>query len=492
MLKTMDLNMSMDNKTFKETMKALKTELSALQLKIKDYKIPVIIVFEGWSLSGKGTQISRILDPLDPRYFNVYTMQRLQEDAVLRPYIWSFFTKTPEKGRIALIDRSWLRGLLPGGGGFNLSPREKKSLLQDINAFEEQLINDGHVIIKIFLHTSKAEQKKRLMETSNNPSLKWRVTKGDWEQNGNFEKHQKIYEDLLFSNEPKGSKWELVAATDKNYATVKVYKIIINKIYDEISRRENLMNQPPEAPKSWPQRVFALNSIDLSRDIDDFEYKRKIEKYHNEMHKICFDMYQKRKAAVIVFEGWDAAGKGGAIKRLTQALDPRGYEVIPVPAPTQEELNHHYLWRFWRKMPKDGHIAIFDRSWYGRVLVERVEGLCTEAEWQRAYKEINDMELAIANHGAVVMKFWLHIDKEEQLARFTRRQENPLKQYKITDEDWRNRDKWDLYENAVNDMINLTDKVHAPWHIVESNSKKYARVKVLEQVVNTLSRYLYE
>jgi polyphosphate kinase 2 (PPK2 family) len=208
------------------------------------------------------------------------------------------------------------------------------------------------------------------------------------------------------------------------------------------------------------------------------------------MSELGFKLYTKRRSVVMVYEGWDAAGKGGNIKRMTQELDPRGYEVVPVPAPTQDELNHHYLWRFWKKMPKDGHCAIFDRSWYGRVMVERIEGFCTAEEWQRAYKEINDMEKHMVNHGVILFKFWIHIDKEEQLKRFQLRQADPLKQYKITDEDWRNREKWDQYEKAVDEMLWRTNTEYAKWRVIESNDKKYARIKTLEYVVNELERQL--
>jgi len=492
MLSTVDLSLTLDKKSYAENMKSLKNELRGLQQEVKTYGIPVIIVFEGWSSSGKGTQMSGVIDSLDPRQFNVHTLNRVQEDAAMRPYLWSFCTKMPGRGRFALLDRSWLMGLMPGGGGFSLNAREKKGLLKDINAFEEHLIDDGNVIIKFFLHIGKAEQKKRFTEIENDPATKWRVTREDWEQNENYEKYKKLYEDLIMSNAPMGSEWEVVASTDRKYALVRVYKIIIEKLRAEIERRKALARLNPAFPGlAQPRRVSVFNSTNLSLAMDDDEYKKKLGCYREKMSKICFDLYQKRTAVIIVFEGWDAAGKGGAIKRLTEALDPRGYEVIPITAPSAEELSHHYLWRFWTKMPKDGHIAIFDRSWYGRVMVERIEGFCTEAEWRRAYKEINDMELSIANHGVIIMKFWLHIDKDEQLARFTSRQENPAKQYKITDEDWRNREKWDAYETAVNDMLNLTDTPNAPWHIIESNNKKYARVKVIERVVETLSRGLY-
>jgi len=233
-----------------------------------------------------------------------------------------------------------------------------------------------------------------------------------------------------------------------------------------------------------------LSEVQPEKEITQAEYKDRLAYYQKKLSYLGYKLYARRKSVVIVYEGWDAAGKGGNIRRLTQRLDPRGYEVVPVAAPSQEELMRHYLWRFWKSMPKDGHFGIFDRSWYGRVMVERVEGFCSEEEWRRAYAEINEMERHMSNHGAIIFKFWLHIDKDEQLRRFRSRETDPLKQYKITEEDWRNREKWDAYENAVDEMINLTGTSCAPWTVVESNNKKYARIKTLRLVVETLEEKL--
>ena len=233
-----------------------------------------------------------------------------------------------------------------------------------------------------------------------------------------------------------------------------------------------------------------LDTIDLDKVLSDEEYDIKLEKLQKKIQKLHGELYRQKIPMVIGFEGWDAGGKGGAIRRLTEKMDSRGYVVFPIQAPSTIEKNHHYLWRFWKNMPKDGHITIFDRTWYGRVMVERIEGFCSEEEWKRAYKEINDMEQSLYNAGAIVIKFWLQIDKGEQKARFEARQADPEKQWKITDEDWRNREKWDAYEMAVNEMIAKTSTQHAPWVIVEGNDKKYARIKVLETVIQAMETRL--
>jgi len=509
MLEKIDLTHTLSKKEYKAEIGGLQTRLAELQRKITDLKIPVIIVFEGWSASGKGTCISKILDPLDPRYFNVYTMDKISEDAAMRPFLWNYWIKTPLQGRITIFDKSWHRAVLPERQIKRpLSPSEAAGFYYDLDAFERQLSEDGTLIIKLFLHISKNEQKSRFGELLKRPDTEWRVDKHDILQNRNYEIHLKQFENMIQQSNFAQSEWNIIEADDTNYATIKIYKILINKIEKEIRRgelrspaeianaenHENVQDSRANTVRPYenyePPQVSILSSIDPDKDISDDEYKEKIKFYQKKISYLGFKLYAKRKPVVIVYEGWDAAGKGGNIRRLTQDIDPRGYEVVPVAAPSQEELAHHYLWRFWKSMPKDGHIAIFDRSWYGRVLVERVEGFCTDIEWQRAYREINDMEMHLHNHGTIIFKFWLHIDKDEQLKRFQTRESNVLKQYKITDEDWRNREKWDLYEKAVDEMLFRTSTGYAPWTVVESNNKKYARIKTLKLVVDTLEKEL--
>jgi len=488
MLEKIDLTHMLSKKEYKTEIDKLEIQLSELQRKIIDLKIPVLIVFEGWSASGKGTCISKILYPLDPRYFNVYTMDKTPEEIAMRPFLWNYWIKTPSKGRITIFDKSWHRSALPERQAQRpLSISETNGFYYDVNTFERQLSDDGTLIIKFFLHISKDQQKKRFDELLKNPDTAWRVDKNDILQNKNYETHLEYFDNMIRQSDFDFSKWNIIEAEDIKYATIKIYKSIINKIEEKICRGDF---QSPAETNYNSSKVSILNSYNPNQEISQDEYKEKLKYYQNKLSYLEHKLYTKRKPVVIVYEGWDAAGKGGNIRRLTQKLDPRGYEVIPVAAPSQEELAHNYLWRFWKTMPKDGHIAIFDRSWYGRVMVERIEGFCSEIEWRRAYKEINDMELHLFNHGTIIFKFWLHIDKEEQLNRFNLRESNPLKQYKITDEDWRNREKWDAYEKAVDDMLEKTGTDYAPWTVVESNNKKYARIKTLKLVVERLEEEL--
>ena len=490
MLTKIDPDKKIDKKNYKSEMVTLKKRLFELQRQVFESGMPVLIVFEGWSSSGKGTLIGKILNPLDPRYFNVYTMGKLSEDETMRPVLYSYFTKLPGNGRITILDKSWHRTILSEGMRLrSLGKSEADSFYSDINAFERQVTDSGVLIIKLFLHISRDEQKQRFKELEKNPGTRWRVNEADWEQNREYTKCLKEFSAMLEMSNFDNSPWSIIESNDKSYSTLKVFKTVIEKIENGLSRRKQLTKQAlPKLPDLGHDFEKILGSVNLDKKVSEAEYKDRINFYQKRISELGFKLYSKRRSVVMVYEGWDAAGKGGNIKRMTEELDPRGYEVVPIAAPTKEELEHHYLQRFWKKYPKDGHISIFDRSWYGRVMVERVEGFCTAEEWSRAYREINEMEKHMHNHGTLIFKFWLQIDQDEQLLRFKGRQDDTLKQYKITDEDWRNRDKWDEYENVVNEMIARTNTEYAPWLIVESNDKKYARIKTLEYVVKKLEK----
>jgi polyphosphate kinase 2 (PPK2 family) len=233
-----------------------------------------------------------------------------------------------------------------------------------------------------------------------------------------------------------------------------------------------------------------LTTVDLSLKLEQEEYDRLLIKYQVALHDLAFQVYLQQRPVVIAFEGWDAAGKGGAIRRVTEKIDPRGFTVYSIAAPKGDDATHHYLWRFWKRLPEAGQIAIFDRSWYGRVLVERIEGFCTEAEWKRAYREINYFERQLVDFGTIPFKFWLHVSKDEQLRRFESRQNDKLRSWKLTEEDWRNREKWDQYEDAVAEMLLKTSTISAPWTVVEGDDKLYARIKILKTLVDRMSKAL--
>jgi polyphosphate kinase 2 (PPK2 family) len=299
---------------------------------------------------------------------------------------------------------------------------------------------------------------------------------------------------MLAKTHSVSAPWTIVESHDRRYSTIKVFKTAIDMIEHKIAEVKQTQKSSRVKKKPTIQLQELSNSIldrcDLSLSLSREEYERALNKYQERIREIEHEIYARRLPVIMAFEGWDAAGKGGSIKRLVRRMDPRGYEVVTTAAPNEIELMHHYLWRFWKNIPKAGHVVIFDRSWYGRILVERVEGFCTEEEWKRAYSEINEMEEQWANFGAAIMKFWIHVSMDEQLKRFELRQKTKQKQWKINEEDWRNREKWDLYKAAADEMLYRTSTSYAPWTIIESNSKLYARIKTMETVIQTLEKHL--
>lgn len=535
MLQQIDLDKKLTKKEEKTYMEAFSPKLGRLQRELRAAGIPVLIVFEGFGAAGKGYQIGRLIEALDPRGFAVHAIGKESEEERMHPFLWRFWQKIPAKGQIAIFDRSWYRKVLLDRFDKKTDERDISSAFEEINSFERELTADGAVIIKLFLCIDKKEQKKRFDRLMQTKATAWRVTKDDLRRNQEFSVYKKMNEEMLEATDTAYASWNIVEAMNRPYASVKIYQLVIaaletalqeakagaeRKALEEAEQTAAEKTQKAsgtaKAAKAADQgaraadgrgsagsaasalwtaseklmRVSSLNKADLSLSLSQSLYKRRLKELQERLEELHGELYRKRIPVVIGFEGWDAGGKGGAIKRLTERLDPRGYRVNPTAAPNAEEKQYHYLWRFWRNMPKDGHIAIFDRTWYGRVMVERIEHFCTKEEWQRAYQEINDMEHELYLHGTVVLKFWMQISKDEQERRFKERMQDPDKRWKITDEDWRNREKWEQYEQAVDEMLLRTSTLQAPWIIVEGNDKYYARVKVLESTVNALEKRL--
>ncbi len=511
MLEKVDLSKKIGKKEFKEELEKKSERLALLQRQCRQAGIPIMIVFEGFGAAGKGTQINRLIQPMDPRGFVVHAGSKVTEEERYRPFLYRYWTKTPAKGRMVIFERSWYRSVLSDRFDGITKEEDVDNAIRDIRSFERQLTDDGTVIIKLFLYISKEEQKKRFAALEKSEETRWRVNKEDWKRNKEYDRYLRMNEEMLERTDDEYAPWTIIEATDKDYATIKIMRVIVAALEAELEKKraadERKAAQKAAAAEKAPEakdpaqtgkskaahyKNRVLSGVDLSKSLDKKEYKEKLEKLQKKIGRLHSELYLLRIPVVLAFEGWDAGGKGGAIKRLTSHLDPRGYAVHPTSSPNDIEKVHHYLWRFWNNMPKAGHIAIFDRTWYGRVMVERIEGFCTEEEWKRAYQEINEMEEHITSFGAIVLKFWLHIDKDEQERRFKERMETPSKQWKITDEDWRNRAKWDEYETCVDEMLIRTSTTYAPWIIVEANSKYYARVKVLETVVDAMEKKIAE
>ncbi len=492
MLEKLDLTKTVSKSEYKEKMMELEPKLGKLQRECRELGIPVMIAFEGYDAAGKGVQIAELIRALDPRGFEVHAVKKETKEERMHPFLWRFWMKMPPKGRIAIYDSSWYRKVLIDRFDKKIRKKEVENAYRSILSFEEQLTADGMVIIKLFLAIDQKEQKKRFAKLLESKETAWRVGKGDLKRNKEFPRYEAMNEEMLARTDTEYAPWNIVEASDRRFAAVKIYTIVERILSEKIEKEKKarrVIAEPEPSEEQGSERGLGetiLSKADLTLSYSKEEYKERLEKLQAKIEKLHGELYRRRIPVVLGFEGWDAGGKGGAIKRLTQRMDPRGYVVHPTASPNDIEKAHHYLWRFWTDMPKAGHITIFDRTWYGRVLVERVEGFCTRQEWQRAYKEINDMEKDLTDGGAIVLKFWMQIDKEEQERRFKAREEDPQKQWKITEEDWRNRAKWDQYEEAVNEMLLRTSTPEAPWIVVEGNCKYYARIKVLETAVKAI------
>jgi polyphosphate:AMP phosphotransferase len=459
-----------------------------LQRKAIDKNIPVLILMEGWHFSGKGYIINELLKPMDPRGYKVFNFENFSKKEKSSPFMWPFWQNLPQRGNFGIFSSGWYYRLL-----YHFFKRGRDdNLIQIINNTEKLLIDDGYIILKFFLHINEKEQYKRMKSLSKDKNSSWLVNKKDEKQNKHYEKFCKLYDHILEKTNTDYSKWLLIDANDKKSAGDECTRLFLNILEEKISKinKEPIAQEAHEHKETEMKEYVILDNVDHNKKISDSKYKKELPKLQKKVNELQLKLLKKKTSVIMAFEGWDAAGKGGSIKRLTAKMDPRGYRVNPYSAPDSHELKYNYLWRFWKNFPTDGRIAIFDRSWYGRVLVERVEGFASRNEWERAYKEINDMEFQLHYHGIIIMKFWLEIDEETQLRRFKERENSDYKKWKITDEDWRNRSKRSLYKIALEEMLEKTSHDYAPWIIIEGDCKKSERIKVLKEAISNIEKIL--
>jgi len=485
MLEHVDPGKRLDQKGYDKAVPGLKERLGELQRRARDAGMPIIVIFEGWDTVGMSEIVNRFILPLDPRGFLVHPITAPSPEERARPFLWRFMVRIPARGRIAVFDRSWYFRSL--ARAVERKEEDARAVWREIADFEEMLSNDGYLIMKFFLHIGKKEHRKRLERYRGSDMDMCAISMAEVELFKKYDRMLPLIEEMLEATDREHAPWTIVEAEDQRFASGKVLASSVQMVERGLASREGRSQASMDGLAGDDRQFSSLRAkADLAVSIPQEEYRARLEELQGRVAELQCALNRQKVPTVIVFEGWDAAGKGGAIQRLTAELNPRGYEVVPVGAPTEDERAHHYLWRFYRKLPPAGHMRIFDRSWYGRVLVERVEGLCPPAEWRRAYQEINSFERMLVEEGAVLVKVWMEIDRETQLRRFQERAADPRKQWKITEEDWRNREKWDLYERAVDEMLFRTSTAHAPWTIVESNDKYHSRVKTLETVVRAM------
>ena len=480
MLEKVDLERRMDKEEFEGRAGVLKKKLALLQRRFREARIPLVVVVEGFEASGRGRLVNEMIYSLDPRGYKVYFEEKLCRHEKNHPTLWRYWGRLPGVGGMTFFSRSWYHQVLfacPSTDG------EGQDYLEDICGFERLLGIEGYLVVKFFLHVGEEEQERRLKKLLADTERSWILDRKDLKQNERYGEALRAAEAVMEATTSADAPWDVISAQDWRWAVFRVLSILTSRMERRLDaaaeKRGQAVSPPASAAGPGQEHPRRLADVDLSLRLSKKDYRSELVKWQKRAGRLQVEAWRRGVPVVALFEGWDAGGKGGAIKRLTRALDPRGYEVIPIAAPDETEKARPYLWRFWKAFPEDGFMTVFDRSWYGRVLVERVEGLCAPADWQRAYGEINRMEAQLVRHGAVLFKFWMHIDPEEQLRRFRSRESDPVKKWKLTDEDWRNRGKWDVYAEAVEDVLAGTDLPHAPWTVVEANCKRYARVKVL-------------
>lgn len=485
MFENAELGLTMDKALFSKKAPAVRYQLLELQRKLRECDFPVIIIIAGNEGAGKGETANILTEWFDARGVSTEAFWRPTDEETLRPRYWKFWRALPPKGRIGIFIGAWYNDPITGRVYRKNSKDEFHAELERINDFERLLADSGALVLKYWFHLSKHAQKRRLEKLEKDPQTRWRVTPQDWKYYDKYDRFNRISAEALTATDSPAAPWHVIESENDPYRNYTVTSHIMAAIKNRQESCKPLKEErKPERPK--PPSDSIISRLDLTQKLSHSDYSKQMAKLEYRLAELSRKLADSKKSLILAFEGNDAAGKGGTIRRVARIMDSRLYRIMSVAAPTDEEKAQPYLWRFWRHIPLRGRVAIFDRTWYGRVLVERVEGFCSPGEWQRAYAEINSFENQLSDSGAIVLKFWLAITQEEQLRRFKEREKTPWKRYKITDEDWRNREKWGAYEAAACDMFEKTSTQAAPWHIIESNDKFFGRVKTLRTIVDAL------
>ena len=489
MFESAELGHKLSKGEYKRIEPRLRADLLDAQYALfKDGKFPVVVLISGVRGAGKGETVNLLNEWMDPRHIHTHAFDNPSDEERERPPMWRFWRTLPPKGRIGILFGSWYTAPIIDRVFRNSKKKDLLQSVEEINRFEKMLADEGALVLKFWFHLSKKRQRKRLKAIESDPETRWRITKRDWDFFKLYDRFYQVSENTLRDTSTAWAPWIVVEGSDPEYRAVTVGKTLLEAIRKRLAQKDAPRARASDAaPILKPvDNVRILDKLDLTQALPKEKYQEQLKKLQGKLALLTRDAKFRDRNVILVFEGMDAAGKGGAIRRITAALDARLYHTIPIAAPTDEERVQPYLWRFWRHLPRKGRFTFYDRSWYGRVLVERIEGFCSEADWMRAYSEINDFEEQLARHGAIVVKYWLQISKAEQYKRFKEREKTRFKQFKITPEDWRNREKWTAYQVAAADMIERTGTAHAPWVLIESNDKYHARLKILKSLVRAI------
>lgn len=519
MFETAELGQKVSKGEYKEREILLRKELLDAQFRLKKAGFPVIVLFHGVDGAGKGETVNTLHEWMDTRLITTQAYDTPTTEEAQRPPFWRFWRDLPPAGRTGVFLKAWYSEPFLKRVYGEITQDELDHALSRIMAFERTLAVDGAVILKFWLHLGRIQQKKAFRALESDPAQAWRVTQRDWEHWKRYKDFVPVAEHLIMRTSTGSAPWEIVEGFDARFRNLEVGAVLLKGIRrgleeeerrlqenshgagrippgtESVQKRESVHLQTRGGPRKGSEvgpttAATILSTLDMSKRLEREEYKEELNRLHGRLYDLRRAARKEQVSMILIFEGWDAAGKGGIIRRVVRALDARFYEVIAVGAPTEEERAQHYLWRFWRHVPRAGRVTIFDRSWYGRVLVERIEGFAKEREWMRAYAQINDFESELVGHGIVLKKFWIHVTPGEQELRFKARAEDPLKSWKLTEEDWRNRDRWAAYERAVNDMVERTSTQMASWSLIEGDDKRHARIRVLAEVCTALENAL--
>ena len=492
MFESAELGHAISKQTYARQVPKLREALLDAQYDLfLDGRFPVIVLIGGMDGAGKGETVNLLNEWMDPRHIRTVAFAEPSDEERERPPMWRYWQALPPKGKIGILFGHWYTQPILDRVKGEARHSQLIQRIEDIVRFERMLSDEGALVIKFWFHLSKAAQKKRLKSLQKNPKTRWKVGDTEWADFKRYDKFRKVSEFTLRQTSSATAPWIVVEGVDACYRSLTAGRALLAAMRERLDQKPAKVKEDriaPLAPAIDNRNI--VKSLDLNLKLERSRYEKLLDDYRARLNLLSRHPRFRNRSVVLVFEGNDAAGKGGAIRRVAQALDARQYRTVPVAAPTEEERAQPYLWRFWRQVPRRGRFAIFDRSWYGRVLVERVEGFASEFDWTRAYPEINDFEQQLADNGAIVIKFWLAISKEEQYRRFKEREKTAFKRFKITPEDWRNRKKWDAYEKAVCDMVDRTSTDIAPWTLVEANDKLHARAKVLRTICDRMEAAL--